>query len=169
MVEQRARVSAITPFLWFVSQAEEAANFYVATFEGGAIANVSRYGDDGPGPAGSAMVVEFELAGQSFMALNGGQSEPPPNGPVEGSIALFVSCPTQAAVDTLWERLGEGGAYLQCGWLRDKFGVTWNIVPEGLSDLLGGPDPEGAGRAMQAMLSMTKLDIDALRRAYDGN
>jgi len=168
MVEQRVRVSSITPFLWFARRAEEAATFYTSIFDNGKITNVSRYGDAGPGPAGSAMVVEFELGGQEFMALNGGEGETPPSGPFEGSIALFASCPTQDAVDGLWEKLGEGAVFLQCGWLRDKFGVVWNVVPEGLSELLGGPDPEKSQRAMQAMLSMTKLDINEMRRAYEG-
>ncbi|MEO9169668.1 MAG: VOC family protein [Candidatus Baltobacteraceae bacterium] len=153
----------IVPFLWFEDKAEEAANFYVSIFKNARIDNVSRYGDAGPGPAGSAMVVEFQLEGQDFMALNGGQ----PNA-ASPAIALFVNCETQAEVDALWDKLSEGGAKLQCGWLSDKYGFSWNIVPVGLADLVGGPDPEKAQRAMKAMLQMGKLDIDALRRAYEG-
>lgn len=158
---------SITPFLWFEDQAEEAANYYVSIFKNSKIENVSRYGDAGPGPSGTAMVVEFQLDGQDFMALNGGSSY---GGASQGvsSIALFVSCETQAVVDHLWDKLSEGGEKLPCGWLKDKYGFSWNIVPQGLSDLVGGPDPEKAQRAMQAMLQMQKLDIDALRRAYDG-
>jgi predicted 3-demethylubiquinone-9 3-methyltransferase (glyoxalase superfamily) len=153
----------IVPFLWFDDKAEEAANFYVSIFKTSRIQNVSRYGDAGPGPSGSAMVVEFELEGQDFMALNGGDSSQ-----MSGSaIALFVNCETQAEVDRLWEKLSEGGEKLQCGWLKDKYGFSWNIVPIGLSDLIGGPDPVKSQRAMKAMLQMEKLDIDELRRAYN--
>jgi predicted 3-demethylubiquinone-9 3-methyltransferase (glyoxalase superfamily) len=153
----------IIPFLWFDDKAEEAANFYVSIFKTSRIQNVSRYGDAGPGPSGSAMVVEFELEGQDFMALNGGDSSQ-----MSGSaIALFVNCETQAEVDRLWEKLSEGGEKLQCGWLKDKYGFSWNIVPIGLSDLIGGPDPVKSQRAMKAMLQMEKLDIDELRRAYN--
>ena len=149
--------------MWFDDKAEEAANFYVSIFKTSRIQNVSRYGDAGPGPSGSAMVVEFELEGQDFMALNGGDSSQ-----MSGSaIALFVNCETQAEVDRLWEKLSEGGEKLQCGWLKDKYGFSWNIVPIGLSDLIGGPDPVKSQRAMKAMLQMEKLDIDELRRAYN--
>lgn len=156
----------IVPFLWFDDKAEEAANFYVSIFKNSKIDNVSRYGDAGPGPSGAAMVVEFQLEGQEFMGLNGFQ--PRETLPETGGIALFVNCETQAEVDDLWEKLSQGGEKLQCGWLRDKYGFSWNIVPEGLSDVLGGPDPVKSQRAMKAMLQMEKLDIDALRRAYDG-
>jgi predicted 3-demethylubiquinone-9 3-methyltransferase (glyoxalase superfamily) len=160
-------MKSITPFLWFNDQAEEAAKFYVSIFKNSRIENVSRYGEAGPGPAGTAMVVEFQLEGQDFMALNGMQSAPPPEGPHAGAIALFVSCETQGEVDDLWDKLCQGGRTLQCGWVNDKYGVTWNIVPQGLPDLIGGPDPEGAQRAMKAMLQMEKLDINELRRAYE--
>ncbi|MBV8459499.1 MAG: VOC family protein [Candidatus Eremiobacteraeota bacterium] len=155
----------ITPFLWFENKAEEAAKFYVSLFKNSKIQNISYYSDAGPGPAGTAMVVEFALDGQDFMALNGG-----PTGNVEGQppISLFVSCETQDEVDKLWDKLGEGGRTLQCGWLVDKYGFTWNIVPQGLADLLGSDDAERQQRAMQAMLQMEKLDINELRRAYDG-
>ncbi|MBV8162762.1 MAG: VOC family protein [Candidatus Eremiobacteraeota bacterium] len=155
----------ITPFLWFENKAEEAAKFYVSLFKNSKIQNISYYSDAGPGPAGTAMVVEFALDGQDFMALNGG-----PTGNVEGQppISLFVSCETQDEVDKLWDKLGEGGRTLQCGWLVDKYGFTWNIVPQGLADLLGSDDAERQQRAMKAMLQMEKLDINELRRAYDG-
>ncbi|MBV8340576.1 MAG: VOC family protein [Candidatus Eremiobacteraeota bacterium] len=155
----------ITPFLWFENKAEEAAKFYVSLFKNSKIQNISYYSDAGPGPAGTAMVVEFALDGQDFMALNGG-----PTGSVEGQppISLFVSCETQDEVDKLWDKLGEGGRTLQCGWLVDKYGFTWNIVPQGLADLLGSDDAERQQRAMKAMLQMEKLDINELRRAYDG-
>ena len=155
----------ITPFMWFEDKAEEAAKFYVPLFKNSKIQNISYYGDAGPRPAGTAMVVEFELDGQDFMALNGG-----PAGTLEGQppISLFVSCETQDEVDKLWDKLGEGGRTLQCGWLVDKYGFTWNIVPQGLADLLGSDDTERQQRAMKAMLQMEKLDINELRRAYDG-
>jgi predicted 3-demethylubiquinone-9 3-methyltransferase (glyoxalase superfamily) len=158
----------IVPFLWFDGNAEEAANFYVSLFKNSRVTDISRYGEAGPGPAGSAMVVEFELEGQEFMALNGGPTEGGTPGPAPGSIALFVNCETQAEVDRLWEKLSEGGKKVQCGWLSDKYGFSWNIVPVGLSDYIAGPDPERAQRAMKAMLQMEKLDIDALKRAYEG-
>jgi predicted 3-demethylubiquinone-9 3-methyltransferase (glyoxalase superfamily) len=157
----------ITPFLWFNDQAEEAAKFYVSIFKNSKIDNVSRYTEAGPGPSGAAMVVEFQLEGQDFMALNGFQeAEKASLNP--GAIALFVDCETQGEVDALWDKLSAGGDKLQCGWLRDKYGFSWNIVPAGLKDLVGGPDPVKAQRAMQAMLQMEKLDIDVLRRAYEG-
>lgn len=158
----------IIPFLWFNDQAEEAANYYVSIFKNSKIEGVSRYSDAGPGPKGAAMVVEFQLEGQDFMALNGFDE----SGKAElntGSIALFVNCETQSEVDRLWDQLAEGGDKLQCGWLRDKYGISWNIVPVGLTDVIGGPDPEKAQRAMKAMLQMEKLDIDELRRAYAGS
>lgn len=154
----------IIPFLWFDDKAEEAANFYVSIFNNSKIENISRYGDAGPGASGSVMVVEFQLEGQDFMALNGGesasQSQPQ-------AIALFVNCETQTELDALWDKLAEGGEKIQCGWLRDKYGFSWNIVPAGLVDVLSGPDLVKSQRAMKAMLQMQKLDIDALRRAYE--
>jgi predicted 3-demethylubiquinone-9 3-methyltransferase (glyoxalase superfamily) len=157
----------IVPFLWFNDKAEEAAHFYVSIFKNSKVENVSRYGAAGPGPSGAAMVVEFELEGQEFMALNGfagpGAAELRP-----GAIALFVNCETQGELDTLWDRLSEGGEKLPCGWVQDKYGFSWNLVPVGLTDYIGGDDPEGSQRAMQAMLQMQKLDIDELRRAYEG-
>jgi predicted 3-demethylubiquinone-9 3-methyltransferase (glyoxalase superfamily) len=158
----------IRPFLWFDGTAEEAANFYVSIFKNSRITNVSHYGEAGPLAEGTAMVVEFELEGQEFMALNGGPSAPHPGGVFQGAIALYVDCETQAEVDRLWDRLSEGGQKIQCGWVTDKYGFTWNIVPQGLSNYIAGDDPEKTARAMQAMLQMEKLDIDELRRAYEG-
>jgi predicted 3-demethylubiquinone-9 3-methyltransferase (glyoxalase superfamily) len=160
----------ITPFLWFEGEAEEAAKFYVSIFKNSKIDNVTHYGEAGPLPEGTAMTVEFTLEGQEFMALNGGSAAPPIAGGniPKGAIALFVTCETQNEVDLLWDALSKGGKEIQCGWLTDKYGVTWNIVPKGLGDLLHGDDAEGSQRAMKAMLQMVKLDINALRRAYDG-
>lgn len=163
--------SSITPLLWFNGNAEEAVNFYVGCFADSEIGSVSRYEEGTPGEAGEAMMIEFRLEGQDYLALNGGSSD---NGQLrgadlaQGAVALFVTCQTQAEVDRLWERLGDGGDYLPCGWLRDRYGFAWNIVPSGLAELLGNSDREKAGRAMQAMLQMGKLDINALRRAFDG-
>lgn len=157
----------IVPFLWFTAQAEQAAEFYVSVFKNSKIDNVSRYGEAGPGKPGSAMVVEFTLEGQDFMALNGGTSEDPPDGPHQGAVALYVTCETQRELDAMWDKLKDGGETLRCGWVRDRFGVTWNIVPAGLTDYIGGDDPQRAQRAMKAMLEMDKLDIDALREAYE--
>jgi predicted 3-demethylubiquinone-9 3-methyltransferase (glyoxalase superfamily) len=160
----------ITPLLWFTAEAEEAVNFYVSLFADSKVDTVARYGDAGPGPAGTPMMIEFTLEGQEFMALNGGvagvagDSDVPPR----GGIALFVTCDTQAELDRLWERLTEGGEIQQCGWLRDKFGFAWNIVPKGLSEYLGDDDPARRERAMAALLQMKKLDLDAIRRAADG-
>ncbi len=163
--------SNVTPFIWFEGQAEAAAQFYVSIFPDGRIDRVSRYADDGPGEPGQAMVVEFHIDGQDVMALNGGFNGTETIAPAEslqqGSIALFVSCETQEKVDRLWDALCEGGRALPCGWVTDKFGVTWNIVPSGMMEYLSGPDPERASRAMKAMLNMQKLDLAAIRRAYE--
>jgi len=154
----------IVPFMWFDDNAEEAANFYVSIFKNSKIEDVSRYGEAGPGPAGAVMLVEFQLDGQDFMAINGGDSP----GSASSGIALFVNCETQDEVDRLWDKLSEGGEKGQCGWLKDRFGYSWNIVPQGLGELIGSDDREKAQRAMKAMLQMKKLDINELRRAYDG-
>jgi predicted 3-demethylubiquinone-9 3-methyltransferase (glyoxalase superfamily) len=158
----------ITPLLWFDGDAEGAAEFYVSIFGNSKITNVSRYGKAGPGPEGAAMMVEFTLDGHDVMALNAPSAEPKRRNDdfEQGKIALFVTCETQAILDDLWEKLSTGGAQNQCGWLTDKFGFSWNIVPEGLASVLGGPDPQRAQRAMQAMLQMQKLDINELRRVY---
>ncbi len=156
-------MKGITPFLWFDGQAEEAMRFYTSIFEGSRVGTVTRYGDAGPGPKGSAMTATFELAGQPFIALNGG-----PQYRFTPAISFVINCETQAEVDRYWEKLSAGGQTNRCGWLTDRFGVSWQIVPTALGELLGGPDPAGAGRATKAMLGMDKLDIAALRRAYEG-
>jgi predicted 3-demethylubiquinone-9 3-methyltransferase (glyoxalase superfamily) len=160
-------MTGITPFLWFDSQAEEAANFYVAIFEDSAITSVSRYGAEGQEihgkPPGSAMTVAFRLRGQPYMALNGG-----PQFPFTEAISFMVHCKTQDEVDHFWARLGEGGEPGRCGWLKDKYGVSWQIVPDALGELLQDKDRAAAGRAMNAMLEMGKIDIAALERAFAG-
>ncbi|MEO6397787.1 MAG: VOC family protein [Tepidiformaceae bacterium] len=153
-------MQTITPFLWFDDNAEEAMNFYVATFPNSKLGEISRYGEGGPGPAGTVMSGSFELDGQRFMALNGG-----PMYKFTEAISLFVPCETQAEIDHLWETLSEGGEKSQCGWLKDKFGLSWQIVPTVLGEILGDSDPAKAKRAMDAMLQMTKLDIAALQEA----
>ena len=150
----------ITPFLWFDHQAEEAANFYVSVFRGSRIPNVARYGDAGPGPKGSVMTIEFELAGQRFVALNGG-----PQFTFSPAISFVVNCETQEEVDALWEKLSAGGEEQRCGWLEDRYGVSWQIVPTILPRLLTDKDPEKAQRVMKAMLAMDKIDISVLERA----
>lgn len=153
----------ITPWFWFDTEAEEAAIFYTGIFADSRIVEVSRYGDGGPRPAGTAMTVTFELDGHRYVGLNGG-----PQFPFTEAISLQVSCIDQAEVDRFWEQLVEGGEPGQCGWLKDRFGVSWQIVPAQLGELLGDPDPERAARAMQAMLAMSKLDINAIARAAAG-
>ena len=152
----------ISPFLWFNNQAEEAMNFYVSIFKNSKILNVSRYGDAGPGPKGTVMVGTFQLEGQQFYALNGG-----PAFTFTPAISLYVDCESQTEIDELWDKLSAGGSVRQCGWLQDKFGISWQIVPNVLGRLLRDPDPAKSGRVMQAMLNMVKLDIAALQRAAD--
>jgi predicted 3-demethylubiquinone-9 3-methyltransferase (glyoxalase superfamily) len=152
----------ISPFLWFDDNAEEAVNFYVSVFDGAEIKDVSRYPEGSPGPAGEVMSITFQLEGQEFLALNGG-----PHFTFSQAISFFVHCETQDEVDRLWEQLSEGGEQQQCGWLIDRFGLTWQIIPNKLGELLGGSDAEGAQRAMQAMLQMEKIDIKTLQDAYD--
>jgi predicted 3-demethylubiquinone-9 3-methyltransferase (glyoxalase superfamily) len=152
----------ITPFLWFDGKAEEAANFYVSVFENARILGVSRYAENSPGPAGTVMTVEFELEGQKFIALNGG-----PYFTFTPAISFSIDCRTQEEVDTFWERLSEGGQPGQCGWLQDKYGVSWQVVPSVLPELLRGDDDDKSDAALQAMLKMAKLDIETLRAAYD--
>jgi len=155
----------ITPFLWFDDQAEEAANYYVSIFKNSSILSVSRYGEGGPGPAGSAMSVSFELDGLEFQALNGG-----PMFTFTEAISMFVSVEDQDEIDDLWDKLTSGGGEpSQCGWLKDKFGLSWQIVPPILMELMGDADPDKARRVMEAMLAMTKIDIAELRAAYDAS
>ncbi|MDQ5863034.1 MAG: VOC family protein [Actinomycetota bacterium] len=153
----------ISTCLWFENQAEEAAEFYVSVFGDSRILDVSRFGEGGPGQAGQVITVEFEIEGRKFMALNGGASAN-----FTEAVSFVVDCSDQEEVDRYWSALTDGGAESQCGWLKDRYGVSWQIVPSVLGSLIGGPDPEGAQRAMQAMLGMQKLDIAALQTAYDG-
>jgi predicted 3-demethylubiquinone-9 3-methyltransferase (glyoxalase superfamily) len=153
----------ITPFLWFDGKAEEAAKFYVSVFKkNSTIVQVTRYGEAGPGPKGTVMSATFQLHGQDFIALNGG-----PQFTFSPAISFFVSCETQREVDELWEKLSEGGATDRCGWLTDKYGVSWQIVPSILGPLLNDKDATKARRVMEAMLQMAKLDIRQLQEAYD--
>jgi predicted 3-demethylubiquinone-9 3-methyltransferase (glyoxalase superfamily) len=152
----------ITTFLTYDDRAEEAVEFYTSIFDDSRIVSATRYGAAGPGPEGSLMSATFELAGQEFMALNGG----PSFGFAQG-ISLFVDCETQEEVDELWEKLSDGGEKGPCGWLTDKFGVSWQIIPRALGELLGDEDPEKAKRVMQAMLQMSKIEIEGLRQAYE--
>jgi predicted 3-demethylubiquinone-9 3-methyltransferase (glyoxalase superfamily) len=152
----------ITPCLWFDGQAEEAANFYVSIFRNSKITAISRYGDAGPGPKGSVMVVGFELDGQAFTGLNGG-----PMFKFNEAISMVVNCETQGEVDHYWERLLEGGEPSQCGWLKDRFGLSWQIVPTALVDMVQDKDAARSQRVMAAMLDMRKLDIAGLKQAYE--
>lgn len=153
----------ISPFLWFDTQAEEAMNFYVSIFKNSKVGKVVRYGDAGPGPKGSVMTASFELEGQTFTALNGG-----PHFKFTEAISFVVNCADQAEVDALWDKLSEGGKTGQCAWLKDKYGVSWQIVPNALIELLSDPDPQKSRRVMEAMMKMTKIDIAKLRQAYAG-
>ena len=153
----------ITPFLWFDGKAEEAANFYVSIFKNSKIDHVSRYGDAGPGPKGSVMIVSFQVEGQSFTALNGG-----PQYKFTPAISLFVNCQDQAEVDHLWEKLSTGGATQQCGWLTDKYGVTWQIIPKALMELMQDKDPVKSQRVFKAMMNMNKIEVEDLKKAYRG-
>jgi predicted 3-demethylubiquinone-9 3-methyltransferase (glyoxalase superfamily) len=153
----------ITPFLWFDGQAEEAANFYVSIFKNSKILNLARYGDAGPGPKGTVMLATFQIEGQKFMALNGG-----PQYTISPAISFYVDCETQAEVDELWENLTAGGSEVQCGWLKDKFGVSWQIIPKTLIELMQDKDPVKSQRVFKAMMGMIKIDIEALKRAYRG-
>jgi predicted 3-demethylubiquinone-9 3-methyltransferase (glyoxalase superfamily) len=153
----------ITPFLWFDTQAEEAASFYVSIFKNSGILDVSRYGEGGPGPAGSVMIMTFELDGQRFTALNGG-----PQYVFTEAISFQIACEGQDEVDHYWDSLTDGGEPGPCGWLKDRFGVSWQVVPSALPRLLGDPDPGRSQRAMAAMMQMGKLDIAALEKAADG-
>jgi predicted 3-demethylubiquinone-9 3-methyltransferase (glyoxalase superfamily) len=152
----------ITPFLWFDGKAEEAMNFYVSIFKNSKVVRVTRCGDAGPGPKGTVMSATFQLEGQEFFALNGG-----PLFTFSPAISFYVNCETQQEVDELWEKLSKGGHKERCGWLKDKFGVSWQIIPSVLGKLLNDQDPQKAGRVMQAMLKMDKIDIKGLQQAYD--
>ena len=152
----------ISPFLWFDGQAEDAMNFYVSIFKNSKVLSVTRYGEAGPGPKGTVMSATFQLEGQMFMALNAG-----PQFKFTEAISFFVDCETQQEVDALWAKLSAGGKESQCGWLKDKFGLSWQIIPSALGRMLGDKDAEKAKRVMQAMLQMKKIDIKGLQRAYD--
>ena len=154
----------ITPFLWFDNQAEEAAEFYLSVFPKSRIIDVARYGEGGPGAAGSAMTVRFDLDGNEFLALNGG----PVHYGFDESISFVIDCPTEEEVDHYWRCLTEGGEEIACGWLKDRYGVRWQVVPSELQSVLEDPDPERAKRAMEAMMTMKKLDIQAMKKAADG-
>ena len=156
-------MQTITPFLWYDTQAEEAANFYVSIFKNSKILGLTRNGDAAPGPKGSVLVAEFELEGQKFVALNGG-----PNFKFTEAISFVVNCETQEEVDYFWEKLLEGGKESQCGWLKDKYGLSWQITPTMLPELLRDKDPEKANRVMQAMMKMIKIDIETLKQAAEG-
>jgi len=160
-VERVSNMGRITPFLWFDTQAEEAAEFYTSIFEPARIVNVARFGDAGAGPVGSVMTVSFELDGETFVALNGGAQ----GFHFNESVSFVVNCTTQAEVDYFWGRLTEGGEEGPCGWLKDKFGLSWQIVPGRLIELISDPDPVRSQNAMRAMLQMKKIDIAAIERA----
>jgi predicted 3-demethylubiquinone-9 3-methyltransferase (glyoxalase superfamily) len=153
----------ITPFLWFDSQAEEAMNFYVSIFKNSKVLTVTRYGEAGPGPKGTVMSATFQLEGQTFYALNGG-----PQFKFTPAISLFVNCETQQEVDDLWQKLSAGGKEDRCGWIQDKYGLSWQIIPKVLGEMLGDKDPQKAARVMWAMLQMGKIEIEGLTRAYEG-
>lgn len=156
-------MQTITPFLWFDGNAEEATNFYVSIFKNSKVKSIRRYGEAGPGPKGSVMTTSFELEGQEFVALNGG-----PQFHFTEAISFLVSCKTQEEVDVLWTKLSAGGHESQCGWLKDKYGLSWQIVPAALSEMLGDKDPVKSARVMKAMLQMKKIDIGRLKEAYEG-
>ena len=153
----------ITPNLWFDTEAEEAADFYISVFKNSRVVNVARYTEAGPRPAGMVMVVEFELDGQRFVGINGG-----PEFKFDEAVSFQINCETQEEIDYYWERLTDGGEEGPCGWLKDRYGVSWQVTPTGMDELFNDPDPERAKRAMEAMLKMRKLDIAALRSAADG-
>ena len=155
-------MNKITPFLWFDDKAEEAMNFYISVFKNSKVGRVTRYGEGGPGPQGTVMSATFQLDGQDFFALNGG-----PQFKFTPAISFFVNCETQQEVDELWEKLSEGGAKIECGWLQDKYGVSWQIVPTVLVEMLRDKDAERSQRVMKAMLQMKKIDIAGLKAAYD--
>ena len=152
----------ITPFLWFNDNAEEAANFYTSVFANSRILGVTRYGDTGPGPRGSVMTVKFEIDGQELVALNGG-----PLFRFTEAISFVVNCDDQQEIDLFWEKLSAGGEKSRCGWLKDKFGLSWQVVPTQLTEMTSGDNPERADRVMRALLQMDKLDLSRLQAAYE--
>jgi len=152
----------ITPFLWFDDKAEEAMHFYISIFNNSKVVRVIRYGEAGPGPEGTVMTASFTLDGEEFVALNGG-----PSFTFSPAISFVINCETQDEVDRFWEKLSEGGKTLQCGWLQDKYGISWQVVPTVLIELLNDADPVKSNRVMQAMLLMNKIDIEGIRRAYE--
>lgn len=154
----------ITPFLWFDNNAEQAMNFYTSIFKNSKVLTVSRYPEGSPGPAGQVMTAEFELEGQEFVLLNGG-----PRFQFTEAVSFVVNCETQEEVDYFWERLSEGGQKSRCGWLKDQFGLWWQVVPVILAELMGDKDPEKSKRVMQSMLSMDKIEIEPLKRAHAGD
>jgi predicted 3-demethylubiquinone-9 3-methyltransferase (glyoxalase superfamily) len=156
-------MQTITPFLWFDGKAEEAANFYTSIFKNSKIGKVTRYPEGTPGPAGTVMTVTFEINGQEFMALNGG-----PQFKFTEAVSFVVNCQTQEEVDEYWKKLSAGGKEIQCGWLKDKYGLSWQIVPTALGEMLQGADPETSKRVMHALMQMVKIDIKVLKQAYDG-
>ena len=153
----------IVPNLWFDTEAEEAAEFYTSVFDNSRIVNVTRYTESGPRETGMVMTVEFELDGQRFIGINGG-----PEFRFDEAVSLEIECETQDEIDYFWEKLTDGGEESQCGWLRDRFGLSWQVVPTGMEEVFADPDPERADRAMKAMLQMRKLDLAALKAAADG-
>jgi len=157
------RMKGITPSLWFNGNAEEAINYYLSVFKDGELLSVTRYNEAGPGPAGSVVTAEFRLADQQFIAINAG-----PEFPFTEAVSFVVHCESQDEVDYYWEKLTDGGEESMCGWLKDRFGLSWQVVPTVLNELLQGADAEGGVRATKAMLQMRKLDIAALQAAYDG-
>jgi predicted 3-demethylubiquinone-9 3-methyltransferase (glyoxalase superfamily) len=161
-MKEKDSMQKITPFLWFDNQAEEAMNFYVSIFKNSKVLGVTRYGDAGPGPKGTVMTAKFQLEGQEFVALNGG-----PQFKFTEAISFVVNCETQKEVDEFWEKLSEGGEKSRCGWLEDKFGLSWQIVPTVLVEMLQEKDPEKSQRVMQAMMQMVKIDIQGLKQAYE--
>jgi len=152
----------ITPFLWFDNNLEEAINFYTSIFEDSKISSINRSGESGPGSKGSVFSATFELAGQKFYGLNGG-----PMFKFTEAVSFFISCETQEEVDELWEKLSEGGAKSRCGWLKDQFGLSWQVIPKKLGELMSGKDPEKSGKVMQAMMKMDKIIIKDLEDAYN--
>ena len=152
----------ITPFLWFDGRAEEAMNHYISIFKNSKVVSLTRYGDAGPGAKGTVMTVAFQLEGQDFVALNGG-----PQFKFNEAISLVVNCETQQEIDELWKKLSAGGEPSRCGWLKDKFGLSWQIIPTVLGRMLQDKDPLKAGRVMQAMLQMDKIDVNRLKQAYE--